>query len=617
MKKSLNAKNILCSVLLVSCLYSVPVFAQDNVQYTDKELKKCVSQLKMDGLSDQYLVQVERLVYEQAWNRQSDKALNTAQYLINASKKYYGINHPRTGFAYIARARVYQGMALFNKSMQDLDIANSIYLKNPTDYDLANNVMLTYSMQYMFVKQYAKSIDYLQKTLSKEYQYNGMSYVYSELANLYAQSRNVKKALEYYDKQYNDLMSNNLAISPNMFNYYLSVAGLYRNIGLYADTVKNLEKAEKVLAQLDDSNKKLLISLNKAKIMYLNEVRYFDEVIALLSETEALVEKYGSTHDKEHIKSYYIDLYKEKKEFSNTYKYFNEIEKLYKNLPEDSLAIIFPISEKQIEIYKDMQEFEKSSQAVCRAFKKLEMQKENVPSLYAYFLLKKFDLNKDENKLDEAKIALDTAFEYYNKSIPANSYEFYEVYKRYGYLSAHKGDNIEALKYFNKAVNINIKLLGEYNRELSEIYADIANNIDNEKEAIEYIDKAISIRKVCYGEKHVKVYSKLINKYHIYNKFGKQEEAAKLLEQINNDINSKKVKGSHRLGVDYQLSLINAHNALSHNDVVKAKFCANEALKYASNKTEKREVYELKYHIYSNSGNKLKASKYKKLANIE
>lgn len=611
-----NLKNYLCSTLVMCCFCSCSVFAQDDAQYTDKELQKCVSQLKMEGLSDQYLVQIEQLTYQQAQNRQFDKALNTAQYLINASKKYYGANHPRTGFAYIARARIYQYMALFNKSIQDLDIANSIYEKNPNDFDLANNVMLTYAMQYNYVQQYSKSISYLQKTLSKEYQYNGMSYVYNDLANAYTQSKEMKKALEYYDKQYKDLVSNNLAVSQNMFYYYLSIAGLYQNIGLYPDAAKNLEKAENLLAQLDDSNKSLLISLNKAKIMYLNEVRYFDESIALLSETEALVEKYGSTHDKEHIKTYYIDLYKDKKEYSKTYKYFNDIEKLYSNLPQDSLATLFPILEKKIEMYKDMQEFNKSCEALCNALRKLEMQKENAPSLYAYFLLKKFDLNKDENKLDEAKIALDTAFEYYKKSVPENSYEYFEVYKRYGQLNAHKGNSIEALKYYNKAKNINIALLGEVNRDLADIYADIANNVDNEKDAIAYINKSIDIRKACYGEKHQKVYSKLINKYHLYNKFEKHEEAAKLLEQINNDVNSKQIKGDTGSSIDYQLNLINAYNALSNNDTAKAELYANNALKYALTKKNKKQIYEIKYHIYSNTGNKLKAEKYKKLADI-
>lgn len=611
MKKKSNTKNILCSALLLCSLCTLPVFAQDDIQYTDKALQESISHLRMDNLSHEYLMKVEDLLYKQFYNMEYDKALNTAQYFINASEKHYGLQHPRTGFAYIARARIYQNMFLFNKSILDLDIANSIYLKNPTDFDLANNVLMTYAVQYSSLRENIKAISILQKTLSKEYQYNGMYSVYGEIANAYTQSKNIKKALEYYDKKYEDLVENNLAISDDMFYHHLSLVQLYQTVGLHLKAAESLENAKALLSKLQDTDKKLLISFNKSKIRHLNEIRFFDEELALLSETEDLVKKYGDKLDKEQIKSLYIDLYKEKKVYSQSYKYFNDIEKIYSNLPKDSIAIIFPIYEKQIDLYKDMKNYDKSNEAVCNAFKKLQNQKEYAPAVYAYLLLKKFDINNEENKLDDAKIALDTAFEYYKNSIPQDSYEFYEVYKRYGQLNAHKGNRTEALKYFNKAKNINIPLLGEVNCDLADLYSDIANNSDNEKDAIEYINKSINIRKACYGDKHVKVYRKLINKYYIYNNFGNHEEAAKLLEQMNNDVNSKKITGHTASSIDFALNKINAYNALSLKDFNKAKILADNALKYATNRKEKQEVYELKYNIYSSLGNKIKAAKYK------
>lgn len=616
MRRSLNTKNILCSALLVCCLYSVPVFAQDDVQYTDKELQKCVSQLKMDGLSNQYLEQIEQLVYNQVQNRQYDKALKTAQYLINASKKYYGVNHSRTGFAYIARARVYQCMFLFNKSIQDLDIANSIYLKNTTDYDLANNVMLTYAMQYSSVQQPAKSIDYLKKTFSKEYQFNGMSYVYNDIANFYTQAKEMKKAIEYYDKQYKDLVNNDLAISNNMFYHYLAVAGLYQNVGLYSDTEKNLEKAEKLLTQLDDSDKKLLIALNKAKIVYLNEIRYYDESIALLAETEILAEKYGDTYDREHIKSYYIDMYRDKEEFSKTYKYFNAVEKLYSTLPSDSLGDLYPVLEKKIDMYWDMQELEKDYAVLSCALRKLELQKENVPALYAYFLLKKVNIDKESGKFEEAKQTIDTVLEYYKKAVPENSYAFVDVYKRYGELYEFQGKNKEALKYYNKAKDINLALLGNCNRDLADIYSSIANNVEDAKQAIAYIDKAIEIKKTCYGDHHVNVYNTILNKYNILRKYNLEDEADKLFKQIDNDVASNSIKG-YISQFNFEFNKTKANKALEENNYQCAEQYANNALKYAVSNRNKKEIYGIKYQIYLNLGHKLKAEKYKKLANIE
>lgn len=615
MRKSLNAKNILCSVLLVSCLYSIPVFAQDDVQYTDKELQKCVSQLKMDGLSDQYLVQIEQLVYNQVQNRQYDKALKTAQYLINASKKYYGVNHSRTGFAYIARARVYQNMALYNKSIQDLDIANSICQKNLTDFDFVNNVMLTYAMQYRATLQYNKTVEYLKKTLSKEYQYNGMSYVYSELANSYAQANDMNKALEYYDKQYKELIDNNLAISNNMFYHYLSLAGLYQAVGLYSDTAKNLEKAEKLLVQLDDSDKKLLISLNKAKIMYLDEILYLDEENELLAKTDALVQKYGDTYDKEHIKGLYIVYYRSKKEFSKTYKYFNAVEKLYSTLPSDSLGDLYPVLEKKIDMYWDMQELQKDYDVLLCALRKLELQKENVPALYAYFLLKKVNIDKENRKFEDAKATIETVLEYYRKAVPENSYVFFDAYKRYGELYEFQGKNKEALNYFNKAKNINLALLGNCNKELADIYTSIANNVEDEKQAIEHIDKAIEIKKACYGDHHVNVYNTILNKYNILRKYNLEDEANKLLKQIDNDVASNSIKG-YISQFNFELNKTKANKSFEENNYQCAEQYANNALKYAVSNRNKKEIYGIKYQIYSNLGNKLKAEKYKKLADI-
>ena len=124
----INSKILLLTILFI--LTTSPGLTSDN--YTNKDINKSVIEMKMDSLSPEYLFEVEKLFYEQRDAQDYDTALNTVNYLINASIKYFGENHPQTGFAYLARARYYTELIIPDLAKKDLDIVYKIYEQNKT-----------------------------------------------------------------------------------------------------------------------------------------------------------------------------------------------------------------------------------------------------------------------------------------------------------------------------------------------------------------------------------------------------------------------------------------------------------------------------------------------------
>lgn len=608
MQSKINKK--LCTLAVVCVLTVLPTFA-DN-QCTEKDIQKSVVSMNMNNLSAEYLSQVEQLLYKQMHEAQDyDSALVTLNYFIDASKKYYGANNSLTGFAYVAKERYYSGLMIPNLAKESLDKTYEFYLLNQDSNDLKSNVLGDYVNYYSSIEQPYDSIKYLNELLKIQPK-NANTYL--AIGQIYLNMKNYKEAENLFKKYYEELQKDT---NTNFFQYHISMANLYQSEGkleLFAD---ELNEAENILKQ-KDNNIDAKVDLNRSKIQYYIDALEFDKALSVLNETEELLSKYGKDVQKKNLIQQYIDCYKDKQDLSNFTKYAKKIDKTYDSLPQESL-IPMTLAEKKIDIYKDLNKLDKADEYANTALAKLEPVKEFVPYLYGKYLKKAAEVKIQQDKTQEAKILLDKAIESHKKAAPETAYEFYEVYKTYGELYNRDGNLDEALNYYNKAANILKPLIGEKGNDLADIYSSLANiyrNTDKLKEAVLMADKAYEIKEHCSGKNHVKTLESKLNKYHTYKAAGLDDEASKIISEINIIVSNGQSIGD-KPGFFYSLNLENGHIALQNKQFDAAIIYANKALEFAKTKNKKIEVYNLLYQIYSESGNKLKAYKYKKLGNIE
>ena len=80
---SVNRK--ICVLTIICALTVLPTYAENTSK--NIEVQKSVIEMRMDNLSTQYLDKVEKLFYKQKDLQEYDKALETVNYLINASLK--------------------------------------------------------------------------------------------------------------------------------------------------------------------------------------------------------------------------------------------------------------------------------------------------------------------------------------------------------------------------------------------------------------------------------------------------------------------------------------------------------------------------------------------------
>lgn len=606
-------KYLLVSSLLVSCILCSAVYADEDNIYTDKEMNKFVREQTMNNITPQYISYVESLIFKNDEDFDFKQKMKNINYYVDLNEKYYGHFYPDTAYAYISRANIYQQFLFPESILNDLKIAEKISEKMTNDYALGHHVYTNYAAYYLQIGEPSKALEYLQKISIDQ---NKLKDLYRNYISVYSQLKDEKKVMQYYSKLKNEILKESAGESENLFDYYLSLAGWYQSIGKYKDCEKNIEKAEEILSQLDDENKNNLIRLNKSKIMYLNTILDFGTELPLLSQTEDLIEKYGNNHDKENISQYYIDYYRESKQFDKLPKYFKIVGNFYKDFPAYNLALYSNIYLKQIDTYLGKGDTSEAAEIMDKVIANSENIKDFVPALYAQLLLKNYEIKKGQGKNEDAKLLLDKAFEYYKKSQTDNSYVYVDLYKKYGEIF-ERIDYKTALDYYFKAVEINKTYMDKYNTDLADLYSCIAKNQKTVKDAIVYENKAIEILKHCYGENYVKVYEELLKKYHIYEQFGMQEDADKLLKEINDAVASKVVKGCTISILDYPLSIINSYKAIETQNYQKAIELSDNALSYAKTDNERKDVYRLKYDIYTATGNTIKASGYKKLANID
>lgn len=603
---SVNRK--ICVLTIICALTVLPTYAEDTSK--NIEVQKSVIEMRMDNLSTQYLDEVEKLFYKQRDLQEYDTALQTVNYLINASIKYNGENHPQTGFAYIARARYYTELMIPDHSKNDLDKANEIYEHNKDNYDLRDNISNAYIDYNIRIEQPYQAIKYMEPIINSE---TLPEFVYRQLGQMNIRMYNIKEAEKYFAKYY-DKIKEKANNEKELFYYHLEIAEMYQYAGKYNLYLEEINKAEKILETIDTNKEQLKILLNTSKIQYYIEMKEFDKAFLVLEENNELISKSGKEYQKKNIIQHYIDYFREQKDIKEFNKLAKEINKFYKTLPEESLLYL-TLEEKQIDINKDLNNFDQATEYANDALKRIEPYKDYTPYLYGKYLRKMAEIKIAEGKAIEAKIYLDKALESFKKGAPETAYEFYEIYKNYAEYSQMSENYNDAINYYNKAESVIKGLKGEKSNEYVDIYSGLANtyiHLGKNKEAIKYSDNAVSIRENNYGKTHIKTIEEKLNQYNIYEAAGLQSEAIKILDEINTMFDKDEVIGTEK-EIIFRLDIINAYISMAKEEYESAIINTKEALKNALTKRNKQEAYHILHQIYSRTNNKLKAYKYKKL----
>ncbi len=446
----INNKILLLIILFI--LTTSPGLTSEN--YTNKDINKSVIEMKMDNLSPEYLFEVEKLFYAQRDAQDYDTAINTANYLINTSIKYFGENHPQTGFAYLARARYYTELIIPDLAKKDLDIVYKIYEQNKENLDLKNNILYSYVNYYSNIEEYYEAIKYLYKALGDK---QDTAFAYKTYGQIYSNMRANGKAKKYFNKYYSTIENGKENKNIELFEYHLLMAMLYQNEKAIDIFKEELNKAEEILKTYNNSRPDLEILLNIEKVQYFLDTKEFNEALNLLKKNKKLIYKYGQKYQKTNIIQQFIDCYKDQKNLFKFNLYARKMNNFYNSLPSDSLLFL-TLAEKQIDLYRTIGKIEEANKYAQNALNKLEPVKEYVPKLYGKFLRKAAEIKIQEENTAEAQIYLEQAIESYKKTIPEESFEFYEIYQSYGNLSNTNENKTEAENYYKKADSI-LKIL--------------------------------------------------------------------------------------------------------------------------------------------------------------
>jgi len=485
-------KKNLCIIALLCIITSGQIFAQ-NTQTDNKYLLKSIKQEKISNLSTEYLNSIEQLYNKQISNKEYNKALKTLDYIILANKSYYGDYSPEAGFSYLLRGRYYNGLMIFDKTKKDMDKVYELALKNKSN-ELLFNSYIGYTNYYSAIEQHYDTIKYLNK-LNDKSNWNNFESKYYNLAEAYAAARNFQTAYNYYQKAYNEISANPNNLDQKKFFYHLKLANLYKDNSKYNLAFQNYNEAEKILSNMKDDDKNLLITLNMDKIQHYQEVKNYPAQKELMDKTAEILKEHGEEYQRENLVLNYIDYYKNKKCPKEAQQYIKEAKKYNAEKPKNSLMFL-SLAEKEIDIYKDFQQPKKADLLANKCIKSIEPVKEYAPLIYGKFLRKSAEVKKVLNQTDEAQLLLDKAKKIYESVLPESAYEFYELHKNYAELYLAQGKTDDAIKEYNTAIGINKALQGENHKDIAEIYEHLANiySSQDEKTAQKYRQKADKIR---------------------------------------------------------------------------------------------------------------------------
>lgn len=460
-------------------------------------------------------------------------------------------------------------------------------------------------------------------------------HIYDQIARSYTEVWKYKEAEKEY-KKIAKLMNDNSTLLEDyqIINDYVS--RMYYHLGTgELDKAFTLYKEGKIL--LDNKNPKdndLEINLNEPVIQYYFITRNLKNAKEAIDFHWSLADKTDNTKLKVFTQKTYLNYYKSMDDIANIEKTLAKIKELNKGLYADnSIETIeenLTFAESYLciaDIYKHAKDYsltpEKYNKIITKyaikaekhlniALKAAEKYKEIDPTKYALVLQYTTNVLVKLNKQDEAEKTMTTAIEYFKKANPELAYFLFEGEMNFG--RAYKDT-----KQYNKAINIYKDLEAELNKigkypfiEHQNLYDEIADaysNIGKEKEALDYINKAIEISIEKFGANSVKTIDYMESKADIYKNLGKKDIAVEQAKEVLFKI--KEAGISETYNNEFECYFLIAKYNLEKGKLDDALANANKALNTSTSKVYKDEVNELISEIYKQQGKKFKSLKYK------
>ena len=606
-------KNILVLVIL-GCLV-LPVWAIDKYPKDYTKLYNYVQTFDFQNIeqNDELRAKLLDLYYFQRLRGEWQNAALTINEIVSLCTTLYGENSRPALEARITRAENNTILNVPDKVISEYNEIYNIAVKNGYK-DIANSALYGLANFYMQTQQYSKALEYYNK-VPKNTELEGMTDAdrYLNISRMYTNLSDNKKALQVLNKYYSSLKTPK---DYDKYQYNFALAQLYGRKGEFNKAVKYFAKSETLVNKIDEPNKRNTIFLNFYKNILYKDIDNYEEAGKIFKENEYYIEKNDNIAEIQNIYCYSLDYYKDLADEQNFNKIYKKLEKFYENYPSYSLRKIL-YKEKKV---KMLQKLGKTDEAVLltnQILKELDSVKELVPVDYARILTYAANNSIAADNPKEAREYLDTAYKYYRKSLPENAYDLHYLYNQYAMTYEKEKDYLNAEKYYKKALTYTYKAQNE--KDSAFIYTPLAYvyaQMDNKELAKKYIDKAIENSVKCYGVNSSMTYYVLIDKYKLLkNKINDNELALLTLKEINNNIGMNGITGQPNK-IKFEVGIINAYEALEKEDYGQAEKYAKEAKQYAYNNKDEKTVNKLFYDIYSKSGNRIKAIKYKKLAHI-
>lgn len=604
----MNKKNVinkLCTVAIISCLAIVPVFAMEEIKY-EKEIIKAVKQDKVENVTIEYLDNIDMLVCKQGYENQDfKKALKTADYRIKAKEAFYGKNSIEVRDAYFSKAELALHAGLVEESTKAYIEAKKISGLNPQEETLKEKIDRIDEVRNNAFENATESAKYLEKREQDLLQRKLGVLVYQSQAG---DVKNVLKELKKLENKAIKTKNNELLASV-----YEQRINLLCEINNYKEMWAYIEKAEEVLPDFPH----IKGTIDYVKVTYYKEMSQYEKAI------EQLNANYKKDTDNDKL-SYYATLFdveKDAKNYKEAAKCAKNIEKILdEKYPEKSIQFTRVIYDKFIDLYKDMNNDKKVLEYLEKYREIVEPIKDQAPILYAKYLEKLGNYQASKEDYINAENTLMQSAEIFENFEP-KSHTLANLYRTISNTKIENGNIENAIKYINKAIDHNSKYYSDTNKDLADLYIDLAfflSNNGNFEKGKMYLNKGLTIYRMIFGDNNVKTLQKTLFAYHFYKRNNKLKEANDLLAKINEIVYSDQVIGQNKNFL-YDISVTNATIAVENRKKTEALDYLEEAQKYIdkTNKCQKVRIYHLKYNLYKDSGNKIKALRYKKLAGIK
>ncbi len=607
-------KNKILILVIWGCLI-LPVWAIDKYPKDYTKLYNYVqtSDFQQVEENEELRTKLVDLYYFQRLRGEWQNAAKTADAVIAVTKNLYGEDSEATLNARITRAENNTILKVPDKVMPEYNEIYNIAIKNGYK-NVANTALYGIANFYMQTQQYSKALEYYNK-VPKNTELEGMSDAdrYLNISRMYTNLSDNKKALQTLNKYYSSLKT---STDYDKYQYNFALAQLYGRKGDFNNAVKYLAKAETLVNKVDEPNKRMTIFLNFYKNILYKDIDNYEEAGKIFKENEYYIENDKNYAEIENIYCYSLDYYKDLSDEQNFNKIYKKLEKFYEDYPSDSLRKIL-YKEKKVKMLQKLNKTEEAVILTNQLLKEFDSVKELVPVDYARILTYAANNEIAQNNPKEAREYLNKAYQYYRKSLPETAYDLHYLYNQYAVTYEKEKDYLNAEKYYKKALTYTNK--AENNKDSAFIYTPLAYvyaQMGNKELAEKYIDKAIENTIKCYGVNNSMTYYVLIDKYKLLKtKLNDNEKAQLVLKEINNNIGMNGITGQPNK-IKYRVGVVNAYEAIEKEEYENAEKYAKEAKQYAYNDTDLKAVNKLFYDIYSKSGNKIKAIKYKKLAHI-